>query len=114
MVSDSMAQKRVASEAGEHPAEASAKRPKTDDNGAPADEAQTKNEKVQCFGRKKQAVAVALVRTGSGNVRVNGCPLTTLKPDILRVKVYEPLLLLGKERWGKVDIRLRVKGGGFV
>jgi small subunit ribosomal protein S16e len=79
-----------------------------------AETASTKGEKVQCFGRKKTSVAVALVRTGTGNVRVNGCPLTTLKPDILRVKVYEPLLLLGKDRWGKVDIRLRVKGGGFV
>eukprot|EP00928_Gymnodinium_smaydae_P051993 TRINITY_DN356_c0_g2_i1.p1 TRINITY_DN356_c0_g2~~TRINITY_DN356_c0_g2_i1.p1 ORF type:complete len:146 (+),score=25.00 TRINITY_DN356_c0_g2_i1:86-523(+) len=76
--------------------------------------AETKGEKVQCFGRKKTAVAVALVRTGSGQVRVNGCPIHTVKPDILRVKVYEPLLLLGKERWGKVDIRLRVKGGGFT
>mmetsp|Transcript_50047 Transcript_50047/g.108762 ORF Transcript_50047/g.108762 Transcript_50047/m.108762 type:complete len:150 (+) Transcript_50047:60-509(+) len=75
---------------------------------------ETKAEKVQCFGRKKTAVAVALVRTGSGQVRVNGCPLHTVKPDILRIKVYEPLLLLGKERWGRVDIRLRVKGGGFT
>merc|ERR1712129_72728 len=54
--------------------------------------AEQKAEKVQCFGRKKHAVAVALVRTGSGNVRVNGCPIHTLKPDILR----------------------RVKGGGFT
>ncbi|CAE7455575.1 RPS16A, partial [Symbiodinium sp. CCMP2456] len=73
-----------------------------------------KQEKVQCFGRKKTAVAVALVRTGSGQVRLNGCPLHTVKPDILRVKVYEPLLLLGKDRCSKVDIRLRVKGGGFT
>merc|ERR1712087_434055 len=72
-----------------------------------------KNEKVQCFGRKKHAVAVALVRTGSGNVRVNGCPIHTLKPDILRVKVYEPMLLLG-DKFKKVDIRIRVKGGGFT
>merc|ERR1712203_1176938 len=71
-------------------------------------------ERVQCFGRKKTAVAVAAVRTWGGLVRVNGCPLHTVKPDILRVKVYEPLLLLGKERCGKVDIRLRVKGGGFT
>ncbi|CAE6959028.1 RPS16A [Symbiodinium sp. CCMP2592] len=69
---------------------------------------------VQCFGRKKTAVAVALVRSGSGQVRLNGCPLHTVKPDILRVKVYEPLLLLGKDRCSKVDIRLRVKGGGFT
>merc|ERR1719163_1668097 len=77
-------------------------------------ETDTKNEKVQCFGRKKTAVAVALVRTGKGNVRVNGCPIHTVKPDVLRVKVYEPLLLLGKDRWAKVDIRCRVKGGGFT
>mmetsp|Transcript_78725 Transcript_78725/g.202805 ORF Transcript_78725/g.202805 Transcript_78725/m.202805 type:complete len:147 (+) Transcript_78725:54-494(+) len=73
-----------------------------------------KAEKVQCFGRKKTAVAVALVRTGNGNVRLNGCPITTVKPDILRIKVYEPLLLLGDKHFGKVDIRLRVKGGGFT
>jgi len=76
--------------------------------------ADTKKEMVQCFGRKKTAVAVAIVRTGKGNVRVNGCPLHTLTPDVLRVKVYEPLLLLGKDKWSKVDIRLRVKGGGYT
>merc|ERR1719188_278360 len=74
----------------------------------------TKLEKVQCFGRKKTAVAVAIVRTGSGQVRVNGCPLHTVTPDILRVKVYEPLLILGKEKCSKVDIRLRVRGGGYT
>merc|ERR1712014_51994 len=47
-------------------------------------------------------------------IRLNGCPIHTVKPDILRVKVYEPLLLLGKDRCSKVDIRLRVKGGGFT
>mmetsp|Transcript_60288 Transcript_60288/g.143663 ORF Transcript_60288/g.143663 Transcript_60288/m.143663 type:complete len:149 (+) Transcript_60288:105-551(+) len=73
-----------------------------------------REEKVQCFGRKKQSVAVALVHTGSGLVRVNGCPIHTVKPDMLRVKVYEPLLLLGKERTSKIDIRLRVKGGGYT
>ena len=76
--------------------------------------AEAKSERVQCFGRKKTAVAVALVRNGNGNVRVNGCPIHTVTPDLLRIKVYEPLLLLGREKWSKVDIRLRVKGGGFT
>merc|ERR1719271_1404100 len=75
---------------------------------------ETKKEKVQCFGRKKRAVAVALVRAGSGNVRLNGCSISTVTPDILRVKVYEPLLILGKDKVAKVDIRLRCKGGGFT
>eukprot|EP00929_Paragymnodinium_shiwhaense_P110566 TRINITY_DN776_c0_g2_i1.p2 TRINITY_DN776_c0_g2~~TRINITY_DN776_c0_g2_i1.p2 ORF type:complete len:149 (+),score=43.79 TRINITY_DN776_c0_g2_i1:73-519(+) len=74
----------------------------------------TKAEKVQCFGRKKTAVAVALVKTGTGNLRLNGCPLSAVKPDIMRLKVYEPLLLLGKGTWEKLDIRLRVKGGGYT
>lgn len=32
----------------------------------------------------------------------------------MRWKVAEPLLLLGKQRFANVDIRVRVKGGGHV
>lgn len=32
----------------------------------------------------------------------------------MRWKVYEPILLLGKQRFANVDIRIRVKGGGQV
>merc|ERR1712130_78309 len=71
-------------------------------------------EMVQCFGKKKTAVAVALVRTGNGNIRLNGCPIHTIKPDILRVKVYEPLMLLGKKQYSKLNIRIRVRGGGHT
>merc|ERR1719327_2314429 len=78
------------------------------------DKADKKNEKVQCFGRKKTSVAVAIVRTGAGQIRVNGCPIHTVKPDVLRLKVYEPLLLMGKDKLSKIDIRIRVKGGGFT
>ena len=37
-----------------------------------------------------------------------------MQPETLRYKAFEPLLLLGKARWGFLDIRLRVKGGGHV
>lgn len=70
--------------------------------------------RVQTFGRKKNAVAVALCTQGHGLMRVNGCPLELLQPDCLRVKVFEPLLLLGKERFREIDIRVRVRGGGYV
>lgn len=43
-----------------------------------------------------------------------GIPLELIKPEALGHKVFEPLLLLGKQRWGFLDIRLRVKGGGHV
>ena len=71
-------------------------------------------EHVQTFGRKKNAVAVALVKTGVGMIRVNGQPLDLVNPPTLRVKVMEPVLLLGAERFAKVDIRVRVKGGGYT
>eukprot|EP00879_Flechtneria_rotunda_P000217 GHRR01000291.1.p1 GENE.GHRR01000291.1~~GHRR01000291.1.p1 ORF type:complete len:145 (+),score=45.66 GHRR01000291.1:69-503(+) len=69
---------------------------------------------VQTFGRKKSAVAVAYAKPGKGLVKLNGIPLELIKPEALGHKVFEPLLLLGKQRWGFLDIRLRVKGGGHV
>eukprot|EP00744_Colponema_vietnamica_P000079 GILI01000151.1.p2 GENE.GILI01000151.1~~GILI01000151.1.p2 ORF type:complete len:157 (-),score=44.93 GILI01000151.1:122-556(-) len=71
-----------------------------------------RKESVQVFGRKKNAVAVAICKRGNGMIRINGCPLDTLEPAVLRVKVYEPVLLLGQSRFERVDIRIRVKGGG--
>ena len=37
-----------------------------------------------------------------------------MQPETLRWKVFEPVLLLGKQRFSNVDIRIRVKGGGQV
>ncbi|KHJ43000.1 ribosomal protein S9 [Trichuris suis] len=37
-----------------------------------------------------------------------------LEPAILRYKLQEPLLILGKDRFAEVDIRIRVRGGGKV
>jgi small subunit ribosomal protein S16e len=69
---------------------------------------------VQVFGRKKTATAVAYCKAGKGMIRVNGVPLEHVEPATLRVKVEEPILLLGKERFAGVDMRVRVKGGGHV
>ena len=71
--------------------------------------------RVQACGRKKTAVAVAMC-TGDrfGRIRVNGRPLEFLEPSTLRIKAFEPLLLLPEEHFGQVDIRVRVKGGGPV
>ncbi|GFG37725.1 hypothetical protein Cfor_06964 [Coptotermes formosanus] len=69
---------------------------------------------VQVFGRKKSATAVAYCRRGNGNLRVNGRPLEMVEPRVLQYKLQEPVLLLGKERFSGVDIRVRVKGGGHV
>ncbi|KAN0076537.1 ribosomal protein S9 [Elaphomyces granulatus] len=72
------------------------------------------SQSVQCFGKKKTATAVAHCKQGKGLIRVNGQPLSLVKPDILRFKVYEPLLVVGLDKFAGVDIRVRVTGGGHV
>uniref|UniRef100_A0A2K6EQE7 Small ribosomal subunit protein uS9 n=1 Tax=Propithecus coquereli TaxID=379532 RepID=A0A2K6EQE7_PROCO len=52
---------------------------------------------VQVFGRKKTATAVALCKRGNG-----------------LIKLLEPVLLLGKEGFAGVDIRVRGKGGIYA
>ena len=69
---------------------------------------------VQVFGRKKTATAVAYCKQGRGLIKVNGCPIELLEPEILRLKTFEPVLLLGQTRFANVDIRIRVKGGGYT
>ncbi|CRG86774.1 40S ribosomal protein S16 [Talaromyces islandicus] len=69
---------------------------------------------VQCFGKKKTATAVAHCKQGKGLVKVNGQPLQLVKPEVLRFKVYEPLLIVGLDKFAGVDIRVRVTGGGHV
>ncbi|KXN73343.1 40S ribosomal protein S16 [Conidiobolus coronatus NRRL 28638] len=71
-------------------------------------------EAVQVYGRKKTATAVAHCKRGKGQIRVNGSPIDLIQPEVLRFKIYEPILLIGKERFADVDIRIRVSGGGQV
>merc|ERR1712011_43136 len=69
---------------------------------------------VQTFGRKKTATAVAYCKRGKGLIKVNGRPLEQVEPKALQFKLMEPVLLLGKDRFTDIDIRIRVKGGGHV
>jgi len=69
---------------------------------------------TQTFGRKKTAIAVAHCKPGRGLIKVNGSPIELLEPAILRQKVYEPILLLGSKRFQTLDVRIRVRGGGYT
>ncbi|KIW08229.1 40S ribosomal protein S16 [Verruconis gallopava] len=70
------------------------------------------SQSVQTFGKKKTATAVAHCKAGKGLIKVNGKPLHLVEPQILRFKVYEPILLVGLDKFAGVDIRVRVSGGG--
>lgn len=69
---------------------------------------------IQVYGRKKTATAVAHCKRGNGLIKINGKPIEVMQPATLRYKIEEPILLLGKERFEGIDIRIRVRGGGRV
>lgn len=64
-------------------------------------------------GKRKTAIARAIVRAGSGSVIVNGIPLHTFTPEIAKAKITEPLVLSG-DRWKALDFNVKVSGGGFM
>merc|ERR1711879_212822 len=68
---------------------------------------------VQVFGRKKTAT-LAFCKRGNGLIKVNGRPLDLVEPVTLRMKVQEPVLIIGKERFAAIDIRVSVRGGGQI
>ena len=69
---------------------------------------------VQVFGKKKTSIAVCLCKEGKGMIRVNGVPLDLINPPQLRIKVFEPLFIVGKEYYSKLDLKIRVTGGGQI
>lgn len=64
-------------------------------------------------GKRKTAIARALIRSGKGRVRINKIPLEILTPEVAQRKIQEPLLLLEEQR-KDVDIDVNVHGGGFM
>jgi len=64
--------------------------------------------------RKKTATAVAFAKQGRGLIKVNGQPIENIQPEIMRLKVFEPVLILGQDKFSNLDIRIRVKGGGIT
>jgi small subunit ribosomal protein S9 len=64
-------------------------------------------------GARKQARATAAIMPGTGKIRVNNIPVEIMTPTVSRQRVMTPLVLSGELR-DKVDIDVRVSGGGFM
>ena len=65
-------------------------------------------------GKRKTAIARAVVKEGKGRVRINNIPVEIVTPELARLKMMEPLLLATDDRVKKVDIDVDVHGGGFM
>jgi len=74
----------------------------------------TKKKKLLVTGKRKNAKARVFITEGKGRVRINNTPIHLYQPGIARMKVMEPLLLAGGDTVNKVDIRVKVEGGGYL
>ncbi|MEM1525043.1 MAG: 30S ribosomal protein S9 [Nitrososphaerales archaeon] len=64
-------------------------------------------------GSRKTARATAAIMPGKGVVRINSIPVELITPEVARERIMTPLELAGDLR-DKVDIEVKVKGGGFM
>ncbi len=69
---------------------------------------------IQTAGKRKTAIARATIREGKGRVRVNHRPVELVEPEIARFTIMEPLVIAGEGIVSKVDIDVKVEGGGFM
>jgi small subunit ribosomal protein S9 len=66
---------------------------------------------IQASGKRKKAIARATLREGKGVIRVNNKLLDVIYPEMLRLKIEEPLILAG-DAARNFDIDVNVIGGG--
>lgn len=68
---------------------------------------------IHVSGTRKKAIARATLKEGKGIVRINKRPIDTYNSEVLKLKLMEPLILAG-ETASKVDINVKVDGGGAM
>ncbi|NOZ30555.1 MAG: 30S ribosomal protein S9 [Crenarchaeota archaeon] len=73
-----------------------------------------KSKIVIASGKRKTAIARAIIKPGKGRVWINGIPIEFVTPELARAKMMEPLLLAGRQIRSMLDIKVVVEGGGFM
>lgn len=66
---------------------------------------------ITTSGKRKKAIARAVLRPGKGTIRVNKVLLDAYEPRLSRLKLREPLIIAGDVANG-VDIDVNTRGGG--
>ena len=65
------------------------------------------------FATKKTANAHAYITKGIGEIRINNKPIEMIQHETAREVMLSPLEISGDLR-NKINISIRVKGGGFM
>ena len=65
-------------------------------------------------GKRRTAIARAIIKEGTGRVLINGKPIEIVEPEIVRMKLLEPFYFLDAKSKESIDIKVKVKGGGYM
>ena len=66
---------------------------------------------INTTGKRKTAIARAVLKEGAGIIRINSILLDNYSTDMYRTKIMEPLIL-AEDIPKKVNISVKVQGGG--
>ena len=69
---------------------------------------------IYTHGKKRNAIANAVIQEGNGSITINRIPIQNIEPKTLRIKIFEPILILGVDKFKNLRIKVRVSGGGSV
>ncbi len=65
-------------------------------------------------GKRRTAIARAIIKEGVGRILINGKPIEIIEPEIVRMKLMEPFYFLDEKTRYSIDIKVKVKGGGYM
>ena len=66
------------------------------------------------FASRKTSSAHVYITKGKGKVRINNVPVEMINPEHAMEVILTPLEIIGDELRDKIDISVRVRGGGFM
>ncbi|MHA2243917.1 MAG: 30S ribosomal protein S9 [Candidatus Hodarchaeales archaeon] len=65
-------------------------------------------------GKRRTAIARAIIKEGTGRILINGKPIEIIQPEIVQMKLLEPFYFIDEKTKRRIDIKVKVKGGGYM
>lgn len=69
---------------------------------------------VNKSGKRKRAIARAVLKPGKGQIKINSKPISLYQPALARERLMEPLMIAGDDVIKKIRIDIDVHGGGIM
>ncbi len=69
---------------------------------------------VYTHGKKRNTISNVIIQEGNGTITIKRIPIQNIEPKTFRVNIFEPILILGVEKFKDLKIRIRVSGGWSV